>query len=276
MSNIRKLAPVFLLVMTFPVWGQIPVNQCSSTLSVPGGYYILTADLNCNNETAAFISADNVTFDLQGHTINLISHGPSTWPVAIITVDLVHQVCKVTNGVQIHHGTITGFSTAISLCAPTPSSGSSNAQIHQMTLTGNGIGIALFDAADTFIHNNVISDSFVIPGALNPTGVGIYLAGSKENQVKNNTFKNNASAGILLKFGSNDNTIMNNSVVNTGPIAAYQSGIVLSASPPCVDNIVKNNGAFGSITDLKDGNGSCALNLWKNNKYNTKDPVCIN
>jgi hypothetical protein len=48
-----------------------PVTTCGANLNVPDTTYVLTADLVCVGAPAAAItiSADNITFDLHGHTI---------------------------------------------------------------------------------------------------------------------------------------------------------------------------------------------------------------
>src|SRR5207248_534913 len=116
------------------------------------------------------------------------------------TTNVPSNVCFATSGVHILNGTITHFGQAVSICVPgTPGGVSTNAHIHNLTLTGNIVGLALFGANDNSIHNNTIVNNTEIQ--LNPlllAGFGIQVQGSSGNTIKNNELTGNATDGIAL------------------------------------------------------------------------------
>src|SRR2546430_405322 len=92
-------------IATFSAAAQIPVN-CGDALSTPGALYVLTGDLACPNAPAVHISADNVTFDLQGFTL---AKSGAAVGAGITTTNIPSNVCQATTGVHILNGTVTHF-----------------------------------------------------------------------------------------------------------------------------------------------------------------------
>lgn len=260
MSSMKMCALALLSALSAAA--QIPVT-CGAALSVPGGQYVLTGNLTCPISPALHITADNVSFNLQGFTL---SKSGAAVGSAIITA--AGATCLATSGVTIFNGTITGFGTAVSLCVPTPPGPvSTHAQIHHLVLTGNSTGVALFNANDNDIHHNTVQANTGTAGVT--PGVGIALVNSHGNQVKQNDVMGNGADGVSLQSGSGDNTIMNNQVSgNAG------SGIALNLGS--ANNVVKHNTATGNaLFDLSDANPGCGSNTWQSNTFGTRSQACI-
>lgn len=270
--NSVACAVVLVLLMAGLSAAQTPVT-CGQQLTAPG-LYVLNEDLACG--ISIFIKSDNVTLDLQGHTLSNTSGSPIT---AIVTsAGPGSPSAWTTNGTRILNGTITGFGTAIALSGPV-SPGlprTTDGQVRQMTLTGNGRGIYVSYAANVVLEDNVITacvpPSSGDPGGDSlPYGVGIVAFDLVDSQVRNNELTGNTYDGVALRM-SKDNKIMNNRASGNG-----RYGILISDwGWPSVDNLIKHNEALGNlVTDLVDLNG-CDANLWKNNAFGTSNsPDCI-
>lgn len=263
-----KAKTTLLLAVTIlagiPAMAQIPVN-CGDTLDIPGGVYVLAASLTCPSAPAVHIVANNVTFDMQGFTL---SKSGSAVGAGIITAG--GPTCVVTNGISIHHGTVSGFGTGISLCVPTSpgvSSANTNAQIHHMTLTGNSVGLALFNADGNDVHHNTVDANL---GTTTTTpGTGIALFGSGGNQIHQNEVKANFTNGIALLFSSSNNNLSHNEVANN-----HASGILVTIG--ALGNVIKHNEATGDgAFDATEYNASCGTNVWQMNVFSTKNQACI-
>ena len=273
MLNFRPfLCAVSFVLLTFvPSVAQTPVT-CGQELDAPG-LYVLTGDLGCG--ISIFIKSDNVTLDLQGHTLSNTSGNPIT---GIITGQRYGAPTQVTTrGTRILNGTITGFGTAIALGGPVGPAipRTTDAQIHHVSATGNQRGILVGYASGVMIHNNVITDNARLdPGDDSlPYGFGIAAFDLIDSQIKNNVVTGNSSDGIALRAKSSDNTLMKNTASSNG-----RYGILLSTfGGPSTDNVIKNNDALSNATlDLMDQNPSCDDNIWKKNTFETSDPAaCI-
>lgn len=274
MLNFRTLlCAVSLVLLTFvPSVAQTPVT-CGQVLAAPG-LYVLTGDLGCG--ISIFIKSNNVTLDLQGHTLTNISGNPIT---GIATAEGVGSPNSfTTSGTRILNGTITGFGTAIALGGPVGPllPRTTNAQIHHVTATGNRRGILVGYASEVMIHNNVITYNVSENAGTDslPWGVGIAAFDLIDSQIKNNEVTGNSSDGIALRANSADNTVMKNKASSNG-----RYGILLSIwGGPSTDNVIKNNDALSNVAlDLMDQNPNCDDNVWKHNTFVTSAPsACIN
>ena len=258
---------IFLLacLAALPAAAQIPVH-CGDSLNIPGGQYVLTGNLTCPSVPAVHVTADNVSFDLQGFTLS--KSGPAVG-TAITTA--AGPACVIATGATISNGTISGFGIGVSICVPTGpgvSSASTQAVIHHLNLTGNSTGIALYNANDNEIHHNTVNGNTGTAG-ITP-GMGIVLVNSSGNNLHQNEASGNGADGVALMFGSKDNNVMHN-------VAKNNTGSGINVTSGSGDNVLKMNEATtnGSF-DLKDGNAACGTNLWRSNTFVTKSQPCIN
>jgi len=247
--------------MALPAAAQIPVH-CGDSLSIPGGQYVLTGNLTCSAVPSVHVTADNVTFDLQGFTLS--KSGPAVG-AAIITAS--GPSCLFQSGVTITNGTISGFGAAVSLCAPGSTAMSSHSSFHHLTLTGNSTGIIMINAGDNEIHHNIIDANTVMVG-ITP-GVGIAMLNSHGNNVHQNEINGNGADGVSLQFNSSDNVVMHNVTNNN-------TGAGIAVTVGAGDNVMKMNDATGNGSfDLKDLNPACGTNLWRSDTFGTASQPCI-
>ncbi len=240
----------------------IPVNACATELNVPGAEYILTNNLNCPS-LAIRITADNVVFDLGGHTIAKVGTAQGS---GIITAGPVGG-CLPVKGVQVKNGTISNYAIAVSLCMPGGVPVKSGSQVKNMKFLDNTTAIAMFNIADTMVMNNEVTGS---AGAVGTTYPGaIYLQNAQDNSVKNNLVRGAMRNGIMLTGGSRDNDIKSNLLTMNS-----DAGIRVDAGSQENDmrsNVARANGQY----DMFDGNNSCGSNSWKNNTFLTRNQTCI-
>jgi len=175
---------------------------CGQTILVST---VLDADVGpCS--TGVTIGADNVTLDLNGFSISgnpATGEGPG--------INLVDRT-----GVTVKNGTVTQFDAGIAI------TGGMGNTVHNMQVLDNrgsfstdfGDGIALFRSTNNVITGNKVRN--------NGPYSGIGLIGSAFNLVKDNQITDNnqsfQTSGIRLENGppSNDNTVVNNLVANSG------------------------------------------------------------
>lgn len=266
----RKLSIVLIIALfaLLPLSAQTPVT-CGSVISAPG-LYVLTENTACDKPI--FINSDDVTLNLRGHTLS----NSSGIPIAGITTSVGpgNPNAFTTDGTTIRNGTITGFGTAIALSGPVNHAlpRTANANIHHLTITGNGRGIFVTYASDVTIHNNDITDNFSTTPVDDAFawGTGIAAFDLVDSEIKNNRVTGNSSDGIALRFSPTaDNMVMKNNASGNG-----RYGILVST--PSTDNVIKKNKAkWNSATDLVDLNTNCDSNVWKNNIFVTSNMACI-
>ncbi len=182
--------------------------------------------------TGVTIGADNVTLDLNGFTI---SGNPNTGEGPGIS--LISRT-----GVVVKNGTVTQFDAGVAI-----ERGSRNT-VNNMQILNNrsgggdfGDGVAVFLSNNNTITGNQIRNNGVY------SGVG--LIGSafnliKDNQITDNNQSATNTSGIRIENGpaSNDNTVVNNLVSNSG-----LDGIQVFAGGS--RNQIKFNQVFGSARD---------------------------
>jgi len=185
--------------------------------------------------TGVTIGADNITLDLNGFTISgtpAAGDGPG--------VNLVGRT-----GVTVKGGTVTQFDAGVAI------TGGSGNTVMSMTVLNNrgstvsdfGDGIAMFQSNANHIINNEVRN--------NGPYDGIGMVTSNFNVVDSNKiYDNNQSAtntaGIRVEnigqTPSNDNTLTNNQVVNSGTF-----GIEVFAGGS--RNLIKGNQVVGNALD---------------------------
>lgn len=243
---------------SLPAHAVTPVTQCGQALNVPGETYVLTANLHCPNGAGAFIQADKVKFDLQGHTLSGVS------PAGGI-ISAAGPSCFAAKGVEITNGEIQGFGTAVGICVPGSGSTSTKWEIHDLVIRGVGSGIRILNANGNSIYNNEIERA-TLAGPL--FGYGIELSNSSDNRLRNNTIRAARIAGIGIRFNSSDNDIRANIV--------SQSDFGIRAFPGTQENSIRSNKSSSNTSmDLQDDNAACGTNDWVRNLFNTSNQPCV-
>jgi len=275
---------------------------------------ILDADVGpCS--VGIVIGADNITFDLNGHTIRGGTPAATGQPGILI---------ERRTGVTVRNGTVREFGAGVSL-----ESGTTNTLVTRMILQDNlgngdyGDGVTLFGSGTT--RNTITGNIARHNGPYD--GIGL-ISGASGNTISNNLVENNNTsfqdAGIRIEGpGSKNNIITGNTVrgstidgieafgftnTNSGSIITRnvvtgngRHGIVLFRNPAAAgasdstvsNNIVQNNRGDGILVqslnntlntnrvsgsgrfDLQDTNPNCDNNAWRGNTGATFTPPCV-
>jgi parallel beta-helix repeat protein len=190
--------------------------NCSKTIdsASPGSTVYLTKDIYDVSDCINLEYIDNITFDCQGHRIDMITPNSGNG----ITVDDCYNV-KIKNCViaNFTYGISIGSSedTEVSGCYINNSvlSGiyvviSEGSIIKNNILMHNSDGIELTSSAYINVTNNTV---------INNHGKGMqFLSDSENNLVYANTFNNNSKGGIGLMDCSNNTISQNNLCYNGG------------------------------------------------------------
>jgi len=235
--------------------GEITVCQ---TLGTAGKTYTLQNDISINGSTCFTITADNITLDGNGFTID----GNDTDSTNGVTAS------SRDNLTIKNFRNITDFGRGIDLIVTTNSlitnnnassnvndgirlfSSANNNQITNNTVNSNSdAGIRLSSSSN---NNQITNNTF------NLNTDGIALSSSSNNTLTNNTANNNTQEGISLSSSSNNNTITNNNAslnddgirlssssnnTITDNTANLNTGQGIALSPTSNNNTIKNNTA---------------------------------
>lgn len=305
--SIATVVVSIALLGVTPAGAQTPVF-CNMTIWMPG-QYVLNSDLNCVDAPGLEVIANDVHIDFNGHTLS----GPGTG-TGIITAS--GGVCVAVTGLHINGGTVTGFRRGIELCAPGPDSVTMNAHVNGMTVTGNirdglrlrrsngnhingnnisgnEVGVRLFRSHNNRFNTNRLNENQTPEGVFRTCG-GYRLSNSNDNIITSNDISNNGAVnggfGVLIRSGSNRNTVRGNIVngnrrfgirvhgdnnkIQDNTVNENEDlwGIRISG----VNNKIQSNIAFNNARlDLLDTNADCDNNKWKSNTFGTSDPACI-
>ena len=275
----------------------IPVSECGTVITEPGKYRV-TQDLFClPDQRGIQIFASDVTLDLKGHTITCDTSGEER--VGGVVIGDFSEPDVVLDNVWVKNGTVTGCNDGVIFLY------SQSGKATKITATGNiDGGIAVFDAKDTLIKNNVCFGNY---------GLAIASWGGVGSEIKHNVLYDNFDAAIALESGidslvacntsqrdvfgvrigpdSSGNVVRGNYIVDGAwGIGLYGIGISPDQIflPMTSGNLVRNNIVEGSgAVDLAEAmlnpfDGSVfalpeCLNTWKKNQYGTElGPVdCI-
>jgi len=193
--------------------------------------------------TGITIGADNVTLDLNGFTISgnpTAGEGPGI-------------LLRGRTGATVKNGTVTNFDAGVAI-----ERGSGNTVTGMQILNNRGAGGDYGDGVAVFLSNSNRITNNQIRNNGQYSGVG--LIGSAfnvidGNQITDNNQNPNNTSGIRVENGpaSNDNTITNNRVVNSG-----LDGIQVFAGGS--RNVIRNNQVVGNrregITVFAGGNNN--------------------
>lgn len=243
------------------------VLTCGDILSTPNTTVVLTADVDCTTSSAQFgvaIAADNITLDLNGHTVRgdgkQPNDGTSNWGVYVTSL-----LGSADNAV-VKDGEITAFNTGVYL----EQVNGATLQIldvhHNVGPDASGIfgeGIQTFEGGTHTITQNKINDNGPFAGLdiFGPTNNNIVTV----NQVANNNIFASPTATTMQDIGiwlinlnpaqtTTNNTIDTNSVTGNGldgiQVATFTNGNTVDT------NNVTGNG-FGQTRrpDRRDGDG---------------------
>ncbi|MFN2504591.1 MAG: nitrous oxide reductase family maturation protein NosD [Acidimicrobiales bacterium] len=260
------------------------------------------------------IAADNVTLDLNGHTIRgtaASGEGPGV-------------LLEGRTGVTVKNGAVTQFDAGVGI------DGGSRNTVENMRLINNvsnfgdwGDGVAMFQSTENLVRNNLVEGNGPWSGISTTSGdrntidgnrivnnnisgnqtAGIRLEhignnGSDGNVVTNNLSQANGTFGIQLFRAGSDNIIRGNQLlqkpfdglqVQTGArrnTIEYnyvrlnrRDGIQLAGTGAlggATNNLIRGNSSFGNTRwDLIDGNPACDANVWTGNQAGTGTPACV-
>ena len=242
-----------------PVFGPITINQ-------PGDY-VLTRDISVSGGHAVTIRSNNVTLDLNGHTI--VSSGVSFSDDVILV-----STAFATNGVTIRNGRIQGgYSGILSDNFNAVRIRIQGVEIQRSAYIGLYITIGEeADIEDCYVHDaanagmTIVSHGGTIVGNIveGVGGYGIWVQGLRAGQVLRNVVRNFGSAfvnvaGILLSgsapLGTFAGALVQGNSVGALPGGTDDDGIVIantSSNDLVIENNASYNGRFGIFT-LGDG-----------------------
>ncbi len=152
------------------------------------------------------IAANNITVDLNGHTI-------SGNPQARGSSDKIGVELRRVTGVTLENGTVKGFDAGVAL------------------MGGSGNSVRRITAQDN-VNYRIVTGRNSQPEDITPDvgpycdfGDGITLFNSNNNRLENNVaFGNGPFAGISMVFDSNDNVVSNNRVNDNDVMNQTRSG----------------------------------------------------
>lgn len=246
---------VFSMTLTFMGLCFMQASQALSCGDIITTNTVMTADLHCTTGYYALeIQANNVTLDMNGHTLSG-------------TTDLAGIIMYSQDNVTIKgNGAITGFWTGIN------TTNSNMLAVDNLTFFSSGNGVIISSGSDAMIENNdfinmyaqgvyifnnvagsVANNNAVINNEFYQNRIGIEICGddSDRNVLKNNLIWKTQDYGIHI-IQSNRNRVINNQILDTDNTA-----LRLNNSS---NNIMRSNslrvGRVG-LSILADAGGRC-------------------
>ena len=233
--SIRILALVVVLLTPLGLQGpradegRIPIYK-QATITTPG-HYVVTRDFSFSLGTGVFIKADNVTLDLNGHTI-------TGAPGANVVIRI--DTAFATRGLVIRNGRLLFGSNGVFSEATNRLS----IRIEDVEVEGpTNSGININAAESVEVLNCYVHDVASFSGIR-----AIGVTGSFTGNISDNTVDNVAQYGILLD-GLVGGEVRRNVVTNYGSATVNLGGIYLFATSP----------AWGAGGNLLEGNTVTAL-----------------
>jgi parallel beta-helix repeat protein len=269
-STARHLAPVLaiavLLAVASPAHAQGPSVTCGQTITHDT---TLTADLtNCPGD-GLVIGADNITINLNGHTID----GTATQLPACDQPPFGSDGIRAGghDGLTIKNGTIQQFFDGIE--GGSEGEGVADSDLHGLVLRDNRFnGVTFGSNLLLNNHNRIVGNETYGNGcgagiSLNSADgnrvarnrshdnhSGIDVCCSPNNVIEDNVVANNSDTGIAIYFGNHShNVVRRNSVSGNG------DGIFVGFAEGSQDDVVADNHSYnntnGAIT-LEDATGN--------------------
>ncbi len=172
------------------------------------------------------VGADDITIDLNGHTID----GPGTFDFEWDGIDngAGHD------GVIVVDGTVQDFGGAgVRLVDATAN------RMSDLRLTDVRVGVEVTDSADTSIRASSIVDNHA---------AGIAIQGSTGTLIEDNVLSNTRASSEMLVFTSSDTSILGNRM-SGGYAPSVQS--VLGSNNDVIGNVITGNELdLGEVTDI--------------------------
>ncbi|OYT43639.1 MAG: hypothetical protein B6U88_00380 [Candidatus Aenigmarchaeota archaeon ex4484_56] len=257
----------------------IDITDCAN-LNQSGETYFLTADIiNTSTSYCMNISANNVTLDCQGHTIDgddAADYGIYIYRSSSQTTNITIKNCIVTDWdtVNIYLENADGNNITNVTANSSPDEGiylysSSSNSLTDITANSNDdSGISLFD----FSSSNILTDI-----TANSNGwLGIWLYYSSSNTLTNIMANSNDEDGISLEF-SNSNILINITANSNNYDGIY---LYSSSSNNLTDITANSNSNYGIHISYDSDNNTIANSTIANNtdaglyldKYSSDDP----
>ncbi|MGJ8662109.1 MAG: right-handed parallel beta-helix repeat-containing protein [Marinicella sp.] len=261
--NIKTILLVTIGLSGLLFWQQSKALSCGDIITTNT---VMTADLHCTTSYYALeIQANNVTLDMNGHTLSGTS-------------DLAGIIMHSQDNVTIKGGgAITGFWAGIN------TSRSNQLEVDNITFYNTGNGVIVSSGNDALIKNNDFIDMYAqgVYIANNVAGltannnsvtnnefyqnrIGIEICGddSDRNAIRNNLIWKTQDYGIHV-IQSNRNRIINNQILDTDNTALRMNN--------SSRNVIKSNslrvGRVG-LSILADAGGRCLDTGATNSKKN--------
>ena len=278
------------MVATLAVVAAVGSNTAPASVAQLGCGAIITTDTTLDSDLTScpsngiVIGADDITLDLNGHTVggDGVPAG-SCFDDGICDLGISNDAGH--SGVTIRGGTVRGFDIGTSVV------GGSQNRIQRVALANNStFGVSVGDSTGSRIDHNSVDGgvaSVVMFGSTDgridhnslagSEGYAMPIFGSSYNRIEQNVLEGDQH-GILLEEGSNENEIRGNRISHGGSIEIAHSsdnrveenalinpgdGILLAEAHHIVvsGNLVKDaglgfpdNGGFGITLDGADDN----------------------
>ncbi len=235
---------------------------CGMVISTPGTYY-LTGNLNCSSANhGVIVAAHDVTIDLRTFTLN--GSGAKT--------GIINQTAFNPRSLTVLNGRITNWDIGIWLTGyPTPSVPVpySGAYLHRLRVSGNALGVYLYNLADTTLYLSTIELNTRTPLQSTQFG-GVVVEGGMSSTISTNSILNNRNHGLYFNNGQGHKALRNTLQSNAsyGIRVGYNAlggGLVASS----------NRSSNHHIFDAVDHNPACAGSTWSNNVFGTTNQSCV-
>jgi parallel beta-helix repeat protein len=206
--------------------------------------------LNCPNN-GIVIGADNITLDLNGHTIDGDATPVDPCPEGE-TCDVGVDNSAGHSGVTMEGGSVRQFSLGVLV-----EGGAARNRLHQLAVSDTtDIGIFVADSTDSVIDKTSMSD----PGV-----VGLVLVDSQQALVARNSVSGTTGYAMVL-FGVDDSRIQHNR------LNADKHGFILGDS---ARNLVQNNAVSDSGGGIEVVEGATANRVEHNRFTHTGDGMIV-
>jgi len=231
--------------------GPISVTSCQN-LSITGESYILQNNILATPATCFNITADDITLDGNGFTLDFGTGGiEERYGVDTvggrnnITIKNFGNITDYTTGINfdnlnnslVINNTVADNSDAIEI-----SGNSNNNTIINNNLGGsNGFGVHISENSN---NNRIINNN------ISANVIGIRLISASNNIIENNTIDLSTDDGIHFFSGTNNNQLINNRITNSINLA------ILETSSFDYNNSLIYNNSFGDIRWNNNGSGS--------------------
>lgn len=207
---------------------------CGQTITVNT---VLAADVGPCSSDGIILGADNITLDLNSHTVTGVA--PAGEGVGVHLSDRTGDTVK--------NGTVTLFDAGVAIEGGSGNTVTGVRAVNNLGFAnGNGDygdGILVFSSTHNVISGNQVNNNGPFDG------IGLLISSNNvvdSNQITNNNQSISNTAGIRLEnigtTASNSNTVTNNMVTNSGTF-----GIELFAGAS--DNTVRSNQVIGNRLD---------------------------